>query len=208
MTLVNVGARVVTVADVDASIARVIDHAESIWDEWAWQVENETWTLKGFADWDEMRREVYGGLTAITAPRKERPELIARFRRAGLTQHETAATLGVSRPTVARHDEPTYEPRGANVSNDTFAPESEVIEAELIEDAPPAPDVWRVTAADWGEPVERSGVTDWSRSVQDISARLPIEDLADDELAELLGAVEFLHNYIKGETTLRQKGMN
>ena len=115
MTLVNTVASEVTEriseADVDASIERVRRHAESIWDEWAWQVENRTWEIKGYSSWDEMRQVEYTNLHGVTAPRAERPELIARFRQAGLTQRETADTLGVSRRTIQAQDEPTYEKR-------------------------------------------------------------------------------------------------
>lgn len=141
MTLVNVatGELVdsITVADVDASIERVRRHAESIWDEWAWQVENRTWEIKGYVSWDEMRSEVYGGLTNVTAPRAERPELVSRFRAAGLTQKETASTLGVSQATVNTYDKPTYKPR-LNISSD-IEPDEDVIDAELVEDEPPVP---------------------------------------------------------------------
>ncbi|VXC31343.1 hypothetical protein MICRO8M_90066 [Microbacterium sp. 8M] len=110
-------------------------HAESICDEWAWQVENRTWLIKGYSSWDEMRREGYGGLTNVTPPRAERPELVSRFRAAGLTQTETADTLGVSRETVKRNDQPTYQPRKG-----TKVPfRDDVIEAEIIDDDPPAP---------------------------------------------------------------------
>ncbi|WP_336630041.1 MULTISPECIES: helix-turn-helix transcriptional regulator [unclassified Microbacterium] len=143
MTLVNTATgelvESITEADVDASIERVKRHAESIWDEWAWQVENRTWLIKGYTSWDEMRRIEYTSLNGVQAPRAERPELIARFRKAGLTQTQTAEALGLSRPTVARHDEPTYQPRAANVSNDTFADDADVIEAEIVDDEPPAP---------------------------------------------------------------------
>ena len=142
MTLVNTATGEVvgsiTEADVDASIDRVRRHAESIWDEWAWQVENRTWLIKGYSSWDEMRREVYGGLTNVTAPRAERPELVSRFRQAGLTQRETAETLGVGLRTVERVAEPVYAPRevkpplGGSGSVD-------VIEAELVDDDPPSP---------------------------------------------------------------------
>src|SRR5690554_3241549 len=75
MTLVNTAtgevAETVTVADVDASIERVRRHAESIWDEWAWQVENRTWLIKGYASWDEMRQAEYTNLNGVTAPRAE-----------------------------------------------------------------------------------------------------------------------------------------
>lgn len=141
MTLVNTATgelqERITVEDVDASIDRVRRHAESIWDEWAWQVENRTWEIKGYASWDEMRREVYGGLTNVTAPRAERPELVSRFRAAGLTQKETASTLGVTVKTVQREDEPTYRPRGeAKETNVAF---EDVIDAEIVEDEPPTP---------------------------------------------------------------------
>lgn len=202
----------ITVADVDASIARVINHAESIWDEWAWQVENETWLLKGYSSWDEMRRSVYGGFTAIAAPRQDRPELVARFRRAGLTQKQTAETLGVGLNTVARAEpEDLQGQRGPSKTPQMGGFEENVVVAEIVDDDPPAkpePEIWRVPDDAWSAPEPRAGVTDWSRRVQDITASLPIDDLTNDELAELLGAVEYLHNYIKGERALRQKGMN
>ncbi|WP_336629958.1 MULTISPECIES: hypothetical protein [unclassified Microbacterium] len=136
MTLVNTATgelvESITEADVDASIERVRRHAESIWDEWAWQVENRTWLIKGYSSWDEMRQVEYTSLDGVTAPRAERPELIARFRRAGLTQKETAGTLGVSLMTARRND-PDPAP---SVQKNT--PE-DVIEAEIVDDDPPAP---------------------------------------------------------------------
>jgi hypothetical protein len=94
----------ITEEHVRASIARVVAHAESIWDEWAWQVENKTWLILGYESWDAMRSQEYGALASVTAPRASRPELVARFRNAGLTQAQTAETLGVDQATVSRHD--------------------------------------------------------------------------------------------------------
>lgn len=151
MTLVNQATgevvAAITVADVDASIARVLDHAESIWDEWAWQVENRTWVVKGFASWDEMRTAVYGGLSGVTAPRAERPELIARFRQAGLTQRETAATLGVAVPTVKRAEHPEWKGSNDPLPSDAavYEPDmqvlvhEDVIDVEVVEDEPARP---------------------------------------------------------------------
>ena len=122
----------ITVDEVDASIARVIASAESIWDEWAWQVENKTWLVGNrWSSWEEMRHAAYGSLTSISAPRAERPELVARFRRAGLTQQQTADTLGIGERTVKRHDEPTYAPREPKVPNGTS---DEVVDAEVVDD--------------------------------------------------------------------------
>lgn len=53
-------------------------------------------------------------------------------------------------------------------------------------------------------PGERTGATDWSRRIQNISASIPMETLTQDELLELRGAAEFLHNYTKGEQATRK----
>ena len=136
MTVVNTETgEIVSEAEVRASVQRVINHVESIWDEWAWQVENQTWVVLGYGSWDEMRRGEYGALTSVTAPRAERPELVSRFRGAGLTQQQTAATLGVSERTVKNYDEPTYRPREPKVQNCTFG-KADVVDAELVEDEP------------------------------------------------------------------------
>lgn len=131
----------ITEVEVRASVRRVIDHAESIWDEWAWQVENKTWTILGYGSWDEMRRGEYGALTSVAAPRAERPELVARFRGAGLTQKETASTLGITERTVQRNDvTPGSRGPSRNTTNDVF-PEGgdDIVDAELVDDEPPAP---------------------------------------------------------------------
>lgn len=158
----------ITVADVDASISRVIQHAESIWDEWAWQVENQTWLVGDrWASWDEMRRAVYGNLNQISAPRAERPELVARFRGAGLTQRETAETLGTHVNTVKRYDGPTYKPREVKVPNGTSAPEppanvntetGEIVDAEIVEDEPEPTDT---PESDYRDP---NSITGWERT--------------------------------------------
>jgi hypothetical protein len=123
-----------TEAQVRASVKRVIDHAESIWDEWAWQVECRTWVVLGYADWDEMRRAEYGSLNRVSAPRAETPELVARFRTAGLTQTQTAETLGIGQKTVSRHDPSDNtgvgRPRVSQMTN------AGIVDAELVEDEP------------------------------------------------------------------------
>lgn len=198
MTLVNTAtgevAESITEADVDASIERVRRHAESIWDEWAWQVENRTWEIKGYSSWDEMRREVYGGLTNVTAPRAERPELVQRFRAAGLTQRETAETLGVSVRTVKYDDEPTYAPRDTKVQVCTS---DDVVEAELIEDEPaPAkpdrsPDVDSATV---------SFINDlrgpWARGITQTAARMTPQarSFLIDALQSTLDQIREIHH--------------
>ena len=127
----------ITETEVRASVQRVISHAESIWDEWAWQVENRTWEVLGYASWDEMRRGEYGSLTSVTAPRAERPELVSRFRRAGLTQRQTADTLGVNQATVSRHDRTDNSGIGRPRDMQTHNSDGEIVDAEIVEDATP-----------------------------------------------------------------------
>lgn len=83
-------------------------------------------------------------------------------------------------------------------------PEPETVDAEVIEDEPV--NVNRET----GEvidapPPERSGVTRWSTTIQNISATIPMEKLTQEELLELEGAVQYLRNYIKGEIVTRER---
>ena len=52
----------------------------------------------------------------------------------------------------------------------------------------------------------RAGRTSWSRKVESISARLPIDDLTDDEVEEVLGAAEFLGDLCRGTLRIRRKG--
>lgn len=50
----------------------------------------------------------------------------------------------------------------------------------------------------------RAGVTTWSRRVQNVSAKCPMDDLTTDEVEELLGAATFLRDYCKGELIRRK----
>lgn len=104
MTLVNTetGEIVeVSYADVRQSIdtakARLEEAAEQI----IWQIENRAWQVLGYSSWNEMREAEYGG-AAFMVPRDDRPELVVRMRRSGLTQVEIASTAGINRETVAK----------------------------------------------------------------------------------------------------------
>lgn len=100
MTLVDTPTgETVTYGDVRRSIDSAKASLEQAAEQIVWQIENQAWRLLGYSDWNEMREAEYGG-AAFMVPRAERPELVARMRRSGLTQQEIADTAGVSRPTV------------------------------------------------------------------------------------------------------------
>jgi hypothetical protein len=54
------------------------------------------------------------------------------------------------------------------------------------------------------KPESRPGVNKWSRAVERVSAKCPMKQLTDDELAELRGAATFLSHYCSGEQVRRQ----
>lgn len=91
---------IITHGDVRDSIAVARSHGEKFFEQIVWQVENEVWTILGYASWDEMREAEYGDM-GVVAPRSDRPELVSRLRRQGLTQREIGATLGVSQRQVS-----------------------------------------------------------------------------------------------------------
>lgn len=61
-----------------------------------------------------------------------------------------------------------------------------------------------VSRAVSGANAPRPGGSSWSRRVQNVSAKIPMGDLTDDEVEELLGAAEFLRDYCRGELIIRK----
>lgn len=123
--------QVITAADVRASIGRARRSLEKAAEEIVWQVEMEAWRTLGYSSWTAMREAEYGG-AAFMVPAKNRPELVARIRAAGLTQQEVADTAGVTERTVRRDENRT------NVRLDDSA--DDIIDAEIVEDDEPDPD--------------------------------------------------------------------
>lgn len=97
----NVTVVVVTTADVRRSVASAREHGERFFDEIVWQIEHRVWGVLGYASWDEMRQGEYADM-GVVVPRADRPELVARLRRTGLSQQTIGDTLGVPETTVRR----------------------------------------------------------------------------------------------------------
>lgn len=95
--------------EVMTSVRRTKASLEDAAEEIIWQIEHAVWEVLGHPDWNAMREAVYGG-AAFMVPTAERPELVARMRRSGLTQQEIADTAGVSLPTVKRDLNGSHEP--------------------------------------------------------------------------------------------------
>lgn len=84
------------------SVAVAKSHGEKFFEQIVWQVENRAWEVLGYDSWDDMRLTEYGGL-GVVAPAADRPELVSRLRKSGLTQKEIGGTLGVHESTASRH---------------------------------------------------------------------------------------------------------
>ena len=106
--------QVITPNDVRASIKRAKVSLEKAAEEIVWQIEREAWRTLGYSSWNAMREAEYGE-AAFMVPRKDRPELVGRMRKAGLTQQEIADTAGVSQAQV------NADIRGLNISSDNQA---------------------------------------------------------------------------------------
>jgi transcriptional regulator with XRE-family HTH domain len=79
------------------------------------QVANRAWEPLGYPDWDAMRQAEYGGI-AVIVPRADRPELVAALRREGLSQQQTADTLGVTQRQISSDE------KGIRSSSNTLPP--------------------------------------------------------------------------------------
>jgi hypothetical protein len=99
MTSAHAPLRLITPDAVRASVKRAKQSLEKAAEEIVWQVEMQAWRTLGYSSWNAMREAEYGE-AAFMVPRKDRPELVGRMRRAGLTQQEIAATAGVTERTV------------------------------------------------------------------------------------------------------------
>lgn len=101
--------QVITPDDVRESIRRARWSLEQAAKEIVWQVEREAWVTLGYKSWNEMREAEYGGI-AVMVPKASRGLLVSQLRDAGLTQKETAATIGVDERTVKRDEKGTNVP--------------------------------------------------------------------------------------------------
>ncbi len=121
MSSPEIPVRIITPADHDASIARCKAGLAVAAEEIIWQVEMETWKVKGYKSWDAFREATYGG-PAVIVPTGTRKAIVEKLRPL-LTQQETADTLGVTTRTIKRD-----EAKGTNVPS--VPPEELRAEAE------------------------------------------------------------------------------
>lgn len=133
--------RVITPADVRASIGRARRSLEKAAEEIIWQIEMEAWRTLGYPSWGAMREAEYGG-AAFMVPSKSRPEIVARIKSIEvgrtargaskhLTNQDIADTVGVSERQV-RDDLNDNNKTGRTA--DFVDPVDDVIDAEIVDD--------------------------------------------------------------------------
>lgn len=135
--------RVITAADVRASVRRAKKSLEAAAAEIVWQIEMEAWRTLGYSSWTAMREAEYGG-AAFMVPSKSRPEIVQRIKeievgrtaRGGpkyLTDQEIADTAGVSRSQV--QDDLNGNNKKSS-SGQNVDPDDDVIDVEIVDDEP------------------------------------------------------------------------
>jgi transposase len=169
------------VAEVRAAVETARGALVELWHARAWE------TL-GYESWEAMCTNEFG--MTLHLPREQRRELVADLTAKGMSTRAIAPALGVTDVTVRRD-------RGAT----NVAPANVV----GLDGKPYAKPV-----ASKGGPVskpQREGVTTWSRRVQTVSAKCPMDELTPAEIKEIHGAATFLRDYCQGEL-IRRDALN
>jgi transposase len=180
-----------TKRDARESVSRVRSQQAATEKELVRQVEGKAWRALGYESWAAMLDGEYGG-PVVALPTDERREVACRLFREGLTDVEIAATLGVSPATIdrdVRHMRNIGETRIDSLGRNMPRRRRKAEEEPITTQAKPT----------------RPGVTTWSRRVQNISHKVPMDYLSDEEVKELHGAATFLRDYCQGELIKRSK---
>lgn len=88
-------------SDVKRSVEAARESGARFFEQIVWQIENRAWEVLDYESWDEMREAEYGDM-GVVVPRADRPEIVARLRRTGMTQQKIAEEVGVHEATVSR----------------------------------------------------------------------------------------------------------
>jgi len=170
------------------------------------------WIPLGYSNWDEYCTEEFC-TSRLRLPREDRAEVVASLRESGFSVRAIASATGIDKNTV--------QSDLAKVSEIHTPKSGDVIDAEVITDPRPVtgldgktyqpkPQRRKRRANDAGEisqeSSDRPGATRYSKAIQDCSATMvdAYEALTDEQLAEALGAAQWLYELLRGETILRQ----
>lgn len=209
MTIVDKATGEITVSygEVKQSVAAARESGAKFFEQIVWQIENQAWSVLGYADWDEMREAEYGDI-GVVVPRADRPEIVARLRGTGMKQQQIADTVGVSIDTVQRDlNAAPAALRDVTVTNSRGQERPAAYTPRAV---PPLPRVEPTLA-------HNNGAITWRRNYMAEIAKsmrvivVPPEDViknADHALiGELFRAVEDLNNYAERVRALLPTGL-
>jgi hypothetical protein len=128
-------------------------------------------------------------------PRLDRPvrdALIVALHEAKMPSRYIALTIGAAKSTVGN----------VLASSGQAQEEEEHVTQPQPEPEPEQPKPARKPRLRKGE---RPGATQWSRAVQRVTARVPMDDLTDDQVDELEGAADYLKVYCLSELKIRSE---
>jgi len=91
---------VATYSDARERIDRIKAHVTAAWSDIVAAYRNRDWVTLGYADWDALCAEEFGG-ARIALPADDRRAVVADLRGAGMSTRAIASAVGVSKSTVA-----------------------------------------------------------------------------------------------------------
>ena len=94
-------AEAVTYGDARDRIDRIKSHVTAAWSDIVDAYRQRDWITLGYADWDTLCAEEFGG-ARIALPVEDRRQVVAELAGAGLSNRSIAAAIGTSEPTVRR----------------------------------------------------------------------------------------------------------
>lgn len=147
------------------------------------------WLPLGYPDWDAMCDAEIG--VRLHLPIQARRALVTDLSANGLSSRAIGSALGMDQRTTRRD-------RGAA----NAAPATVVGLDGKRYTSPPASKGNRRAVS--SKKPARDGVTTWSRRVQNVSAKCPMDDLTTEQVRELHGAATFLLDYCNGELRRRK----
>lgn len=155
----------------------------------------------GYPSWTAYVVEEFGGVLP-RLDREDRRPLVVELRALGMSTRAVAGLVGVNHVTVLNDEKaggessppaaPVGQPYATTTGLDgkTYVRPLHAVPDDDTEEAPEVP--------------RKANPRRWASRIERISAEIPYADLTDEQLAEVMGAAQFLRNLVKGECVARE----
>lgn len=159
------------------------------------------WEALGYGSWDDYCTREFG-TSRLRLPREERREVVASLRDSGLSLRAIEAATGSSRKTVIKDINQVVESTPPNPDEDASAEKLIGVDGKRYPSTAARP-----TNTDRSGATARPGRTPLSKRIQKISADTAerCRTLTDEQVAEALGAAQYLYELLRGEKIIRER---